>query len=138
MGDLFAILEKLQTNLNNNTMYELYPELKKGLYRKNNYNKKYYENNKQEIKKVKSIWYYKNNNKYVQCDCGSYIKIFGMKSHLKTEKHINYEILNKEKKEALKYFICQCGSIVVNVNHCILRHKNTNKHKKYLKFKNLP
>lgn len=129
-NDLFEVLSKLHDGIKNNSLDQLYPELKKGLNINESlkeYQQEYYENNKAYIKNWKKKWYQKNNNKYALCECGSIVKILGLKAHKKTSKHQQFEIINEKPPKIEGYIECECGSIVQNLHN----HLKTRKHKSW-------
>ena len=124
-NDLFDVLNKLHQHFTNDSKDELYPELKKNLYSGAKYNKEYYEENKELIKKTKKEWYQRKNNKYILCECGAIVKIFGLKAHKKSSKHKIYEIMNIKKPKNKNAIECDCGSTVIKMK----QHLQTKKHK---------
>jgi len=140
MDDLFEVLANLNTTILNSSKKDLYPELKKKLNKKIRkkrkrtisdiilekeiYHIQYYKDKNSYIKAKKKEWYQKKNNRYVECECGSIIKIFGVKNHLKSHKHLTYEAINNKDKIAPK-IKCECGSYVVKMQP----HLQTQKHK---------
>jgi len=118
------------------------------------YHKEYRNENKEKMKEKSKE--YRNANKEkisekskvkMTCECGSVVRKYEIKRHIRSKKHKEYHNANKEKNlekmkdyyqqnkvqilERMKeIFTCECGSTIAFSS--LSRHKRTNKHKKYI------
>ena len=87
--------------------------------------KQYYEQNKERI--LEHYKNYRENARKINCECGSSIVHHNLHHHVKSMKHINF-INNTNTNKNVRKINCECGSSIVhyNLHHHVKSMKHIN------------
>jgi len=111
--------------------------------------KEHYQDNKEDLKKIHSIYYQENKDdiskkgkEKITCECGTIVRKNDLSRHYNSNKHLKY----LEDGIVIFYAIttdnekitCECGIEVLKKKHNINRHRQTKKHINLMIIKNNP